>query len=60
MKYKVTFKISYKEPAFVFNDRLEATDFMETAWEHRRLGEDELEAVKMELVEGEATNEDDQ
>jgi hypothetical protein len=61
MKYRVTLKISYKEPVFVFNDRLEAMDFMETAWAHRVVGdEDELESVKMELVEEEATNEDDQ
>jgi len=53
MKYKVTLKVSYKEPTFLFSDRLEAMDFMETAWEHRMLGEDELEAVKMELVEEE-------
>ena len=55
MKYKVTLKISYKEPTFMFGDRLEAMDFMETAWAHRIVGEeDELGAVKMELVEEEA------
>jgi hypothetical protein len=53
MKYKVTLKVSYKEPEFVFDDRLEAMDFMETAWAHRVIGEDELKAVRMELVEEE-------
>lgn len=54
MKYKVTLKVSYLETQFVFNDRLEAMDFMETAWTHRIEGEDDLKAVKLELVEEEA------
>lgn len=53
MKYKVTLKVSYKEPEFVFDDRLEAMNFMETAWARRVVGEDELKAVRMELVEEE-------
>lgn len=54
MKYKVTLKISYKEPVFAFDDRLEAMDFMETAWAHRIVGgEDELKAVKLEIAEEE-------
>lgn len=51
MKYKVTLKVSYKEPEFVFDDRLEAMDFMETAWAHRVFGDESLTAVKMELTE---------
>lgn len=53
MKYKVTLKISYKEPEFIFDDRLEAMDFMETAWAHRVSGDDRLTAVTMGLVEEE-------
>ena len=50
-KYKVTLKVSYKEPAFIFDDRLEAMVFMETAWAHHVDGDESLTAVKMELVE---------
>ena len=60
MNYKVTLKVGYRDVQFVFSDRLEAMDFMEIAWAHRIEGEDMLDAVRMELVEEEATNEDDQ
>lgn len=35
MKYKVTLKVSYLTTAFLFDDRQDALDFMETAWMHR-------------------------
>ncbi len=36
MKYKVTLKVSYQITEFLFDDRMEALDFMETAWLHRQ------------------------
>lgn len=54
MKYKVTFKVGYKDPEFLFDDRCEAMDFAELAWKHRILGEDKLDSVKLTFVEEEA------
>lgn len=58
MKYKVTLKVSYLTTQFLFNDRIEALDFMETAWLHRDTrvlaGVDAIsEAPKMTFTEEE-------
>lgn len=54
MKYKVTLKVGYKDPEFLFDDRCEAMDFAELAWAHRIIGEDKLDSVKLTFVEEEA------
>ena len=52
IKYKVRLKVNYKALEFVFDDRLEALDFMETAWTHKTdCSDGELCGVKLELVE---------
>ena len=54
MKYKVILKSSYREPAFLFDDKNEALDFMELAWIRRIVTEDSdymLDDVTLKLVE---------
>ena len=50
MKYKVTLKISYMATEFLFDDRQEALDFMETAWTHKG-GDSKVSEATLTFVE---------
>ena len=49
MKYKVSLEISYMTATFLFDDRKEALDFMETAWTHK--AETAITGAKLTFVE---------
>lgn len=61
MKYKVTLTISYMTTEFLFDDRLEALDFMDTAWLHRNKGSEYTlrKSPELKIIEEEETNEKD-
>ena len=47
MKYNVIMRISYFTVEFLFEDRMEALDFMETVWAHRLDRADKVSAVTL-------------
>lgn len=55
MKYKVIMKISYFTVEFLFEDRMEALDFMETVWAHRL---DKISAVTLTFDQEEEQEEE--
>lgn len=60
MKYKVTMKISYFTVEFLFDDRMEALDFMETVWAHRLDREDKISAVTLTFDQEEEQEEQEE
>lgn len=58
MKYKVTLKVSYLRTEFLFSDRQEALDFMETAWMNRKDGKDMITEAVLTFEEDEPVEEE--
>ncbi|MBQ1293879.1 MAG: hypothetical protein IIY21_07550 [Clostridiales bacterium] len=58
MKYKVTLKISYLRTEFLFDDRQDALDFMETTWMHRKDGKDMITEAVLTFEEDEPAEEE--